>query len=96
MRSSIGNNAPCDLEREMLPEEAYFSVQETLTSLKTSHFSCSRNGRQFKRARDPFLLMAGLRCGPFWKVREHGGPVLGTCFDLNRAAVQRCNLPNKR
>ena len=37
--------------------------------------------------------MAGLRCGPFWKGREHGGPVLGTCFDLNRAAVQRCNLP---
>lgn len=43
----------------------------------------------------PFLLMVGLRCGPFWKGREHGGPVFGTRFDLYRAAVKRRDLPNK-
>ena len=34
--------------------------------------------------------------GSFWKGYEHGSPVLGTCFDLYRATVKRCNLPNKR
>lgn len=45
--------------------------------------------------RPPFWTV-GLRCGPLWKGYEHGGSVLGTCFDLDRAAVQRRNFPNER
>lgn len=43
---------------------------------------------------DPWTV--GSRGGPLWKAYEHGGPVLGTFFDLYRATVKRCNLPNKR
>lgn len=40
------------------------------------------------------LAIKGRRA-PFWKAYEHGGPILGTCFDLYRATVKHCNLPNE-